>query len=184
MTGNLKSEETGQKPTSKVCCWCLISLPIDRFTSHLSTKDGYQPYCRECKRWYDLFRLHGITKKAFNELFDKQQGRCANSNCHQLLDLTFWNECNVDHDPVTERVRGLLCRRCNTDLGVVEADDGKHLKGLQLYLDFYPTKTFETQIIPADGGLRRKRQRQQNKYNRSVGKRCSDISNDSSSQSS
>lgn len=53
---------------------------------------------------------YGITEADYNVLFDKQNGRCAicfadYRNSTRNLD--------VDHDPKTGRIRGLLCNNCN-----------------------------------------------------------------------
>jgi hypothetical protein len=68
---------------------------------------------------YHLKSDHGITIEEFEQMVINQEGRCA--ICHQFppkinsrnIDRLF-----VDHDHNTGRIRGLLCSRCNTGLGL------------------------------------------------------------------
>lgn len=55
---------------------------------------------------------YGLTPEQCNELYTKQDGRCA--ICHEPGTLY---GLNVDHDHVTGYVRGLLCGLCNRALG-------------------------------------------------------------------
>lgn len=69
------------------------------------------------KRIKSLYR-YGITLKDYDELLQKQNGKCAicqqieiKKNQHGLVSLA------VDHDHKTGKVRGLLCSKCNCLLG-------------------------------------------------------------------
>ena len=60
---------------------------------------------------------YGITLDQYNEMFKKQEGKCAICQRHQnKLTRTLC----VDHDHKTNKVRALLCLTCNTDVSVVE----------------------------------------------------------------
>ena len=78
-----------------------------------------------------LLRTYNMTLEQWNLLYSNQNGICANPHCdkseHGRLPLY------VDHDHETGKVRGLLCARCNTDLGRLE--DKNRIEGLYLYLE-------------------------------------------------
>lgn len=59
--------------------------------------------------------LYGITLEEYNELFEKQNGRCAICGNHRSESKRNFD---VDHNHKTGKVRGLLCRRCNSGLGL------------------------------------------------------------------
>lgn len=59
----------------------------------------------------------GITKAEIHELEVTQDYRCAICGKHQSEGKS---RLHVDHDHITNRVRGLLCYSCNTKLAFVE----------------------------------------------------------------
>ena len=76
-------------------------------------------------------RNYGITAEDYNGMFIEQAGRCAVCGTHQ-------NETSrrllVDHYHDTKIVRGLLCYKCNTGIGMF--DDNLHLvKNAVKYLE-------------------------------------------------
>jgi 5-methylcytosine-specific restriction endonuclease McrA len=65
-------------------------------------------------------RTYGLKPGEYQRMLDAQGGRCAIcGNKPVTIRLA------VDHDHVTGRVRGLLCRRCNRALGLWEGDPQK-----------------------------------------------------------
>lgn len=66
-----------------------------------------------------LKRNFGITENEYNSMFDLQHGRCKICNIHR-------NELNenfcVDHCHTFNKIRGLLCRKCNAGLGIFKDD--------------------------------------------------------------
>lgn len=75
------------------------------------------PGRRECVECYDkLIRSeYGISTDERRDLETKQHGRCAicNDKPHASRRLS------IDHDHATGAVRGLLCTRCNTTIGLL-----------------------------------------------------------------
>lgn len=71
---------------------------------------------------------YGITKEEYNYLLDTQKGCCAICKKHQT---EFKRKLSVDHCHTTEKVRGLLCIRCNTLLGIFE----KYKDNFEIYLN-------------------------------------------------
>lgn len=59
---------------------------------------------------YHLKRRYGMSLDGYQYMYNKQKGEC-------LICGSFQKELNVDHDHVTQDVRGLLCPNCNLGLG-------------------------------------------------------------------
>ena len=94
--------------------------------TYRKNKDKHVTYRR--KSAYKI--RYGITLEQYNQMFEKQKGKCAICNRHQK-DLT--TTLCVDHNHKTKQVRGLLCVTCNTDVSVVE----NRLKEMLKYLNKY-----------------------------------------------
>lgn len=86
------------------------------------------PRCQECNRRYrskyipkmvQTFRIkkYGITPEQFNKLYELQLGGCA------ICKLPSERSLDIDHNHKTNEVRGLLCSRCNTVIGLIKEDE-------------------------------------------------------------
>ena len=71
---------------------------------------------------------YGIDISKYDELFLKQEGKCAICNNTQNN-----KRLSVDHNHITKKVRGLLCFDCNTALGKFK-DSKELLQKAILYL--------------------------------------------------
>lgn len=60
-------------------------------------------------------RKYGITIKEYNEMLKSQDFRCA--ICETEIDQ---KTLNIDHCHITNKVRGILCTKCNVGLGHLE----------------------------------------------------------------
>jgi hypothetical protein len=69
---------------------------------------------KQAKLSSQLKHRYGITLGDYNSLLSKQENRCA------ICDNKFLYSLFVDHDHETGGVRGLLCRQCNTLLGLAK----------------------------------------------------------------
>ena len=121
----------------KRCGKCRKVKDINEFPKHRWTRDGYRYQCKECKnqenRQYEKNypekhkkasinlrnrkrnKKLGITQDFVDNLFLIQKGCCAicgmhNSNLKK-------QSLGIDHDHATNKVRGLLCSKCNLLLG-------------------------------------------------------------------
>jgi len=94
---------------------------------------GNQVYCEICSprkplgTWSRRIKTYGISKREFDAMFESQHGTCA--ICPEQLPAL---DTVIDHDHVTLRVRGLLCRNCNLKLSVIE--DVQFTTNAQAYL--------------------------------------------------
>ena len=69
------------------------------------------------KHW--LKKAYGLTPEQYIEMFDAAKGRCEICSIHQAeLDYHLV----VDHCHTTGHVRGLLCKRCNSAIGLLDED--------------------------------------------------------------
>lgn len=122
-----------QPRTKKICPKCKSLKALSDFCIRRSSKDGRDYQCKACKainfknwvgsidiknynRKVNLRRLFGISIEQWEEIYSRQGGKCAictNTTCVSGRRL------NVDHDHVTNEIRGLLCDLCNRSLGLM-----------------------------------------------------------------
>lgn len=146
-------------PTLK-CSKCEIEKAANQFGPDKRATNGKQSSCRACyrewhngnydrnrsnlrKEWRDRYRRnpskfkekqlkvnYGIDMTDYNTMFSAQQGRCAICKIHQseLRHSLF-----VDHNHETNKVRGLLCPKCNSAIGFIK-EDLEIIKSMECYL--------------------------------------------------
>ena len=110
-------------------------------------KSSYSYECKECtvKRTVEynrknsssvksqyLKRNYGLTFEEFESMLSDQDNCCA--ICNGSKSYGRHKRFSVDHDDSTGKIRGLLCHRCNTALGLVE-DNIHTLKSMIEYLE-------------------------------------------------
>ena len=71
-------------------------------------------YCPKRNKNNKLKKAYGITLEEYNIMFEEQKGCCSICGDHQSSML---KSLSVDHCHETGRIRGLLCKNCNTSLG-------------------------------------------------------------------
>jgi hypothetical protein len=122
----------------KLCRLCARWLPVEEFYTNPTPKDGLHNRCIECHRSGHLHRRYGITIDRYREILKTQGGGCKicgglNANGKDLA---------VDHDhsccdgrkSCGRCVRGLLCSRCNTGIGML-GDSAERLRIALAYLE-------------------------------------------------
>lgn len=128
------------KPETKWCGRCRRNLPKQNFAKNSAKKDGLQERCRDCRSAHykdteystrskesRLLRKYNLSLTELEQLELSQGGCCAICG-NSAVGLA------VDHDHKTGKVRGLLCRFCNTGLGLF-LDNPKYLKSAVSYLE-------------------------------------------------
>ena len=115
----------------KTCSKCLIPKDTGQFYFNKTRNNVCISCYRIRARAYDkaypeknverrLLYNYNLSITRRQELYDLQGGLCP--ICKRALDSNFGRRVNVDHNHVTNDVRGLLCTRCNTGLGKFEDD--------------------------------------------------------------
>lgn len=89
---------------------------------------------QKLKREWDLKRVYGISLEEYETLLADQGGVCAICKGSKTFGKGDTPTFAVDHNHVTNLVRGLLCNKCNRALGLFE-DDIERLLSAVLYLE-------------------------------------------------
>ena len=103
---NYSNRTRDEARKSGVCPTCLKGSPVKN-CSECSI-------CRDVGRARNRLRETGATPEWFKKTFLLQDGLCK--ICYTKLALTGFDTV-VDHDHTTGKLRGILCRACNTGLG-------------------------------------------------------------------
>lgn len=100
---------------------------------YLRNKDSHNKRSSENR----LIRTLGITQEEYDDIMKEHDGRC--DICHTTEPGGPHKKFNLDHDHSTGKLRGILCRRCNTSLGQFE-DSVTLMKKAISYLEYHETK--------------------------------------------
>jgi hypothetical protein len=131
---------------TRTCCTCKVEKNLTEFNKNAKGKQGRHCRCKACSsiaskeiykrlgKNYYLLGTYGITEEKLNEMYHRQQGRCA--ICDSLIDLSGQNKRSacIDHNHSTGEVRALLCNHCNRGLGMF-LDEPKLLRLAANYLE-------------------------------------------------
>lgn len=130
------------------CSACKKDKQESEFRPCKAKKNGLQSYCASCatirRRLYKSERpplekeretqfkyRYGLTKPDFDLMWARQQGLCK--ICTNPLNLGLRGY-SIDHNHQTGQVRGLLCNKCNTGLGLFN-DNPVSLQNAITYLN-------------------------------------------------
>jgi hypothetical protein len=148
----LPTQVITHRKAKEYCPSCKRILAFSAFST-IRTRFGVAARCKECNsdytaKYYDLdkarkryqrekatmrnttlIRKYGITLSQYNEMLASQNGVCK--ICGEI-DKT--KSLAVDHNHITGKVRGLLCSKCNTSIGMLH-DNTEVAKNLIQYLE-------------------------------------------------
>lgn len=100
---------------------------------------------KQLERKYDL-KKYGLTLADFDALLAKQGGVCASCGDSPPQGKVL----HVDHDHNTLVVRGLLCTRCNTALGLLK-DNPVRITALRNYIVGHKSAAFQAYLASKVG---------------------------------
>ena len=111
----------------KKCGKCGKMKPLTEFYKNRKLKDGHRGNCKLCEKPMHqncmLQCKFGITLADYDRMFEGQKGLCAIcKDPERRIESGIVTRLCVDHDHKTGKVRGLLCRRCNSAIGLVNDD--------------------------------------------------------------
>jgi len=134
----------------KTCTKCGLELPKTKkyFALDKRNKNGIGSCCKKCdsarckafhnkypeksKTYYkkqleknpnfirkSTLRKHGLSIEDYGRIFEQQNGLCAICG---LPEITY-PHLSIDHNHNTNKVRGLLCHKCNSAIGMLNTDN-------------------------------------------------------------
>jgi len=127
--------------TEKTCLHCKQTLPVNNFYRATQNKDGVSGLCKTCAglktRRSKIKITYGVSADFIAARWWLQEGRCA--ICDQPFGSGNFRKNDVrtpyiDHEHATDKVRGLLCMRCNIAVGMMK-DSPILLRQAQTYLE-------------------------------------------------
>lgn len=124
--GKGKSRRKKDENGNLLCSSCHRFLPpecYNRRKLNISGKDGM---CKQCKREAKVGLEYGLAKEQYQALRESSGGKCA--ICSGVSRIV------IDHDHKTGRIRGMLCGKCNSGLGMF-GDSVEKLKLAVIYLE-------------------------------------------------
>lgn len=92
---------------------------------------------REQQANYTRAKKYGMTPALFTQMLANQEGRCA--VCYQSFLSGSIGSPRVDHCHLTQKVRSLLCHKCNTGLGMF-TDNPELLRQAADYIEKHRTE--------------------------------------------
>lgn len=127
LISNMKMMRKTTKQT-QCCRICKLDLPLDSF--HIDNRMPSKRYdmCRSCRAHHR--RIARISKSEYEALLQAQNNACA--ICLRTVEEVN-RTLDVDHDHATDKVRGLLCVKCNLGLGYFK-DNIANLDNAKSYL--------------------------------------------------
>ena len=103
---------------SKRCAACLQTKSVREFHKNKCSSDGFAAYCKPCyvEKAHPSVRKrrYGIAMAEYDNLLQRQNGRCAICKRAPYTKKGLV----VDHCHRTGKIRGILCSRCNSALGL------------------------------------------------------------------
>lgn len=108
----------------------------------------YNKTYNQRRRELNLKRKYSIDIEIYDQMFQSQGGVCAICSNHQVPKN---RSLSVDHDHLTGEIRGLLCTRCNTAIGLMR-DSSDFLEKAMEYLNAQKRKTpqVQRQTLPVE----------------------------------
>lgn len=126
---------------SKRCSKCHTVKPLSEFHVDRGKRDGHVTQCKQCvaardkarfenkyhrgtefyarkylsSHRHNLKKKFGLTPEQHKQMYLDQNGCCA--MCGEPVEYT---RIHTDHDHNTNKVRGLLCARCNCQIAIFD----------------------------------------------------------------
>jgi len=113
-------------PKERKCTICKRSKPLESFVKEARQYSGYGYICKACHqirmKKYSITKF-GIAQKKFEQMLTAQGEGCVicgRKFGHKKGRSGLPTRLVIDHEHKTGKIRGLLCSRCNSGIGIFE----------------------------------------------------------------
>lgn len=135
---DIRRLEQLESKNTKYCITCHKIKPLLEFGFSAKDRKFVQSSCSKCRSEREkegreekrIMNTYGISLKSYDKMLKEQGGGCK--ICGTKIPNCKGRFC-VDHDHKTGKIRGLLCTKCNTGLGMF-VDNPKILAAAITYL--------------------------------------------------
>lgn len=79
----------------------------------------------EFSKWSRVLKLYGLSKQDVESMMQHQESKCV------ICSINISNGYHIDHCHLTQKVRGLLCQKCNQAIGLLQESETLFLKASQ-----------------------------------------------------
>ena len=128
---------------TKKCTCCKQTKPFSDFSKDNRAKSKLQTRCKDCQkqikkqnadyyREWHLQNKYGISHSDYLVFLDEQNNCCKICGIHEKH--CEYSRLAVDHDHKTGVIRGLLCKKCNKAIGLLQ-DNADFCRAAAEYLD-------------------------------------------------
>ena len=130
-----KIEEEFKLYDGRTCTKCLILKPKEEFYKDKCKINGYSSYCKACSKnqWKEfktnnprisrtrnLKNLYKMSDADYNKMLIDQDNKCK--ICMSSDTGKRHKHFHVDHCHISGKIRGLLCHKCNTGIGLLQTN--------------------------------------------------------------
>lgn len=103
----------------KTCSSCNKIKPVNNFAYRSDTRDRLSSQCSNCRKITQIKTKYKVSALEAKRLFDRQKyGICDVCGMTAIEHQDKYNSrLHIDHDHLTGKIRGILCKKCNVSLG-------------------------------------------------------------------
>ena len=138
-----RTAQAAAREPRRCACGTVVDTPVGKAVCPGCQKDP-RPDAQARERVRTL-RTYGLTQADWDRLVERQGNRCA--VCRTSKPGGRGERWHIDHDHVTGQVRGLLCGKCNSAIGLLQ-DDPEIIKAAARYV----TKHRQMELLPGKAG--------------------------------
>lgn len=136
-------KQLAKTETHKQCRICEQMKPYSEYAGKDKGRKARESYCIECKKFMGserVLRKYGLTIDTYMQIFNEQNGVCKICKMQEVngkrLAVDHDHSCCAGASSCGQCIRGLICFKCNTALGMVN-DDIYILNSMIEYLKKY-----------------------------------------------
>jgi hypothetical protein len=110
---------------TKICRRCQEKKSIFEFEKNqksIAGKISRRGECRNCRKWKKA--IPSKKRSEYEELYPRPQiGKAFDCPvCEKSIIRQFHNDVVLDHEHLSGKIRGWICRQCNSSIGMMDED--------------------------------------------------------------